>query len=140
MIAVMGAIGGLANCTHSKEFHLPHADKKARTWRPGWVGNVLLGSVAAVVVWGIYGPFALYDFFDPKPVEFHLTLTQLASSLLTGISGSRILTLESQKAIIEHQRDDEMVARRGLNETLKAARKKLRTYERASKSGSGKPA
>lgn len=97
LIAGLGAVGGIINCAISGEFKFPQFDREAKVWRPGWIGNLLVGAVAAVVVWGIYGPLASYDFLEPKPAQLHLTLAQLLSSLVIGLSGGKILTLMAEK-------------------------------------------
>lgn len=100
-LSVMGAIGGLVNCTLSGGFRLPHLDRRTKIWRPGWMGNVLLGTVAADLMWGVYNPAAFYELSARAPAELHLTLAQLLSSLLVGISGARILQNESRKPLLE---------------------------------------
>ena len=46
LIAGFGAIGGIVNCAISGEFNYPRFDAAAKVWRPGWIGNVLVGAVA----------------------------------------------------------------------------------------------
>jgi hypothetical protein len=116
----LGALGGLINCAISGEFHLPHTDKEAKIWRPGWVGNVLVGGVAAVVVWGIYGPLASFDLLGGQNLDPHLTLAQLFSSLVVGLGGGRILSLEAQKLILRSEKEAEKGAKIVLAETLRS--------------------
>jgi hypothetical protein len=66
-------------------------------WRPGWIGNVLVGAVASVVVWGIYGPLASVDLLTGEMAGVHLTVAQLLTSLVIGLSGGKILTLMAEK-------------------------------------------
>jgi hypothetical protein len=96
-VAGLGGIGGLANCLVSGELSLPHIDRNTKTWRPGWVGNVIVGAVAAVVVWGIYGPFSSFDIIKSDFTQVSITIAQLLSSLVIGFSGGRILTSISEK-------------------------------------------
>jgi hypothetical protein len=93
-----GALGGLATCAIEKEFGLPHFDKKTKTWRPGWLGNVLVGAIAAIAVWGMYGPLSTYDLAIGTGPRVTLTVSQLVTSILVGLSGGQILTLMAQKA------------------------------------------
>src|SRR2546430_9557680 len=58
LIAGCGAVGGIVNCAISGEFNYPRFDAAAKVWRPGLIGDVLVGAVASAVVWGIYGPLA----------------------------------------------------------------------------------
>ncbi len=85
------------NCAMSGEFTYPQFDKAAKVWRPGWFGNVLIGAVAAVVIWGIYGPLASFDVVHGSIEDSHLTIAQLLSSLVIGLSGGKILTLMAEK-------------------------------------------
>lgn len=49
-----GAFGGLANAFISGEgLLLPHWEKGI--WCPGFLGNSFVGSMAAIVSWGLYG-------------------------------------------------------------------------------------
>ena len=95
VIAGLGAIGGLVNCAIAGEFALPHIDREAKIWRPGWIGNVVVGAVAAPVIWGIYGPLAGHAINGTDKID--LTVAQLFVSVVIGIGGGRILTLEAQK-------------------------------------------
>jgi hypothetical protein len=97
LVSGLGAIGGIVNSAIAGEFVLPHFDKSAKVWRPGWVGNVLIGAIAAVVVWGVYGPAASYDLASNEKREIHLTVAQLISSLVVGLGGGHILTTMAQK-------------------------------------------
>ena len=116
-VAGAGALGGLANCALEKEFHLPHLWAKGKIWRPGWIGNVLVGAVAAIAVWGIYGPLASYDLAKGTGPEISLTVFQLASSIIAGLSGGKILTLMAQ-------RDAEKVAKDKFADMLKESLQK----------------
>jgi hypothetical protein len=95
VIAGLGALGGLVNCAVAGEFSLPHVDRDAKVWRPGWIGNVVAGAIAAPVIWGIYGPLAGRSITAPEPIE--ITLIQAFTSIVIGFGGGRILTLEAQK-------------------------------------------
>jgi hypothetical protein len=74
---------------------LPHIDREAKVWRPGWIGNVVAGAVAAPVIWGIYGPLASRSITSSEPIE--ITLIQAFTAIVIGLGGGRILTLEAQK-------------------------------------------
>ena len=120
LVAALGAFGGFVNGAISGEFRLPHLDRDAKVWKPGWLGNVLAGGVAAVVVWGIYGPLASFDLTGGQPPEAHFTLAQLLTSVVVGLGGGRILTLESQKLILKSEKDAERETKIALAESLKA--------------------
>ena len=97
LTAGLGAVGGFVNCLLSDEVHWPRFDKEARIWRPGVIGNIAVGAIAAVVVWGVYGPAASFDLVKDSPQQLSLTVGQLLSSLVIGLSGGKILTLIAQK-------------------------------------------
>src|SRR5438876_7039490 len=115
LVALFGAIGGLANCAIAGEFVLPHADRVNRIWRPGWVGNVVVGAVAAVFIWGTNGPLASHDILSSTIAEnAHLTLAQLLSSIVVGLGGGNILTQFAQK-------NAERVAKENLTRAVETA-------------------
>ncbi|MDO9149984.1 MAG: hypothetical protein Q8K07_19925 [Methylicorpusculum sp.] len=98
IVGTVGALGGLVNCAIAGEFVMPQRDAAKGIWRPGWVGNVLIGAVAALVVWAMYGPLASYDLATPdKTKPLTLTLSQLFVSVLIGLGGGNILTQLAQK-------------------------------------------
>lgn len=97
VVGILGLVGGITNCLLSGEFALPHSDSARKVWKPGWIANIVVGSVAAIVVWGVYGPAATYDLTQQGKPDFHLPVAQLVSSILVGISGAKILTTMAQK-------------------------------------------
>ena len=120
LIFVFGGVGGFANCllVGSDRFR-PGYDAQ-RNWLPGWSGSIVLGAIAAVVIWGVYGSSASYDLLGPEKFVPHLTLAQLLTSLVVGMGGSRILTLETQKLILRSQRDTEEQTKEQLINAAKA--------------------
>src|SRR5207237_2586435 len=116
LIAGCGAIGGIVNCAISGEFNYPRFDAAAKVWRPGWIGNVLVGAVASVVVWGIYGPLASYDLLTGEMTGVHLTVAQLLTSLVIGLSGGKILTLMAEKQAATISKDQLAAAEKALTE------------------------
>src|SRR5437867_12238807 len=93
LIAAFGALGGIVNSAISGEFNYPRLDPGAKVWRPGWIGNVLVGAVAALVVWGVYGPLASYDLVTGTRIELHLTVAHLLTSLGVGLGVGTFLIL-----------------------------------------------
>ena len=92
LVGLLGALGGLTNCFVAGELSPARRDPNTGVWRPGWIGNVLVGGVAAVLVWGIYGPSASVDIIRGNLRDVSLSIAQLFSSLGVGFSGGRILT------------------------------------------------
>ena len=113
LVAAVGALGGITNCAIAGEFVLPRRDPATGIWRPGWVGNVLVGAVAAIFVWGMNGPQALYDLFSTETQSIHFTVAQLVSSIAVGLGGGNILTQAAQKQA-------ERIAKDKLAEALQA--------------------
>lgn len=97
LIALLGAVGGIANSAISGEFVLPRFDRKRRTWRPGWIGNVVVGSIAAVVIGGMYGTLSQVVINNGEPVLPKLTISQLIGAVVVGLGGGNILTQLSQR-------------------------------------------
>ena len=117
IVALTGALGGLTNCLLAGEFTIPHSDVKRRVWNPGWISKILIGAIAAIVIWGAYGPAASYDLVSGQLGNFHLTVAQLVSSFLVGVSGAKILTTIAQK---EAERISKVDLAQTLNDILKA--------------------
>jgi len=97
LVASCGAVGGLVSCFHKDAVVLPKFDKRTKIWKPGAIGTVLIGAIAADLVWALYGPASGHDFVNAAPQAFSLTLSQLASSFVTGLAGGKILTLLAQQ-------------------------------------------
>lgn len=103
----VGAIGGLVNSLVSGSLQLPGVDHDARVYRPGWVGNVIVGGIAALVFWALYGPLAEAVIIGPgNPGSLpSTTLADLAGSLLTGLGGGRLLTAEVDRHALTKEND-----------------------------------
>ncbi len=108
VVFVSGGIGGIANALMSDNgFILPkkiHTQGGGGVWRPGFLGNVLIGGIAAVISWGLYGPFAAYPLLGGAapagagPVS--LTLSALVGAVLVGVGGARWLSNEVDKTLL----------------------------------------
>jgi hypothetical protein len=107
LVFVAGGVGGVVNALMSDNgFVLPKwADAKdGRIARPGFLGNVLIGGVAATISWGLYGPFAASPLIGGPPTTSEppvmLTLSALVGAVLVGIGGARWLTNEVDKTLL----------------------------------------
>ena len=89
IVAGAGALGGFGHGLVAGEFALPRFDSKRRVFKPGVVGDVLVGALAALVVWAVYGAAASYDV--NKSIDLPLPVAQLGMSIIVGISGAQIL-------------------------------------------------
>jgi hypothetical protein len=106
MVCACGAIGGFVNALLAGDLHLPHREENV--YSPGWIGNVVIGAVAALVVWGLYGPMAKVALIGQTApgVQVVFTFAELAGSIVTGIGGGRILSSEVQKKALARERDE----------------------------------
>jgi hypothetical protein len=99
-----GGLGGVVNALMSDNgFALPQNTPSAAggvVWRPGIVGNVVIGAVAALVSWGLYGSGAGMPIISALKVD--LTWAGFAGGVLVGIGGSRWLTAEVDKTLLKN--------------------------------------
>ncbi len=105
-VFLAGCLGGLVNAVLAGELQLPRVDPDARVYRPGWLGNVLIGGVAALVFWGLYGPMAsaviLGGTQTAAPVAV-LRVSELFGALVSGVGGGRLLTSEVEKKLLQKE-------------------------------------
>lgn len=128
-IFAAGCFGGLTNAAIAGEFHLPHKDAEARIFRPGWIGNVLVGGVAALVFWGLYGPMAAAVVIGteaPQAIHAVLRVSELFGALLTGVGGGRLLTAAVEKKISEREKSALNETKDSLAETVKKLTEEIR--------------
>lgn len=113
--AVVGAVGGLINALLDGDLKTPMRDEENGVWRPGWIGNVLVGLTAAVVFWALYGGIGEAVLIGASSAEIPpvWTVAELGGSLLAGIGGSKVLasalkihTLNSEKEDLNRTRED----------------------------------
>ncbi|MFA4966430.1 MAG: hypothetical protein WC709_12475 [Thermoleophilia bacterium] len=111
-VALAGAVGGVVNALLSDGgFRMPGRERatNATILRPGWIGNVLVGAVAAAVSWGLYGPLAAYYVAgtsealaaNTEPETIGLALSSLVGAVLIGVGGARWLTNEVDKNLLK---------------------------------------
>jgi len=105
IIALAGAVGGMANAllTDNGFIRWKAITVNDRTvWRPGFLGNVLLGAIAAFVSWGVYGRYAGVDVVGGGPgANVSETLGGIAGATLVGVGGARFLTSEVDKRMLQ---------------------------------------
>lgn len=112
-----GCLGGITNAAIADELKLPHRDPEAQIYRPGWIGNILVGGVAALVLWGLYGPMANAILIGSIPTSSPAPILHVAeffAGIVTGIGGGRVLSSEVDKRLLE-----------GKNKSLTVAKDKL---------------
>lgn len=117
VVALAGAFGGMCNALITDNgFVMPRSASVDgnRVIRPGVLGNILTGLVAASISWGLYGPLATEAIIKrprtvvqtgtdaPEPKSVTLTLFSLAGAVLVGIGGARWLTSEVDKSLLKN--------------------------------------
>lgn len=143
-IALGGAVGGVVNAfmSNNGRIALPHfevVDSK-RVYQPGVVVNIFIGAVAAVISWGLYGPFADRSIFDTHPAP--LTIAALAGALLVGIGGARWITNEADKHVLHAATSKALQAAGATSQATQAAQdtpwQALQIAEDVAKANEGK--
>jgi hypothetical protein len=102
LVFVAGALGGILNALITDNgFIFPTfatISNGMHIWRPGVLGNLIVGAIAAVVSWALYSPSAglpVGDFNAP------LTWAGFASAVLVGVGGARwLLSLPPRRKIL----------------------------------------
>lgn len=103
VVFVAGLIGGTINALISDNgFVLPK--RTDGILRPGWLGNALIGGVAASVSWSLYGPFAGVSIVattgERAATKGDLTLAAIGGAILVGVAGARWLSNEVDKSLL----------------------------------------
>lgn len=108
ILFLAGGIGGAINALMTDNgFIMPKWEDANgnKIWRPGVIGNVLIGAVAAIISWGLYGPFADFVFVGlsgPNPQkEPNLTVAAFVGAMLIGVGGARWLSNEVDKKLLK---------------------------------------
>ena len=113
LVLVAGAVGGAANALITDNgFLLPKSDPTAtggRVLRPGFLGNMFTGAIAALISWGLYGPLSAYIVVgtaaalqaNPATDKIGLTLAALVGAVLVGVGGARWLSNEVDKNLLK---------------------------------------
>ena len=111
-VLIAGAVGGAVNALMTDNGFLrpkmEKVDEKTSIFRPGYLGNILIGAVAAVVSWGLYGPLSPHYIIGTEqalaanalPEVVGLTLASLVGAIMVGIGGARWLTSEVDKNLL----------------------------------------
>jgi hypothetical protein len=98
-IAVAGAIGGIGNALISDNgFLFPKTDQVGGggILRPGFLGNIAIGAMAAVISWALYGSTGTKTLTDTVSP----TVAALGGAMLIGVGGARWLTNEVDKSLL----------------------------------------
>ena len=128
-VAIAGALGGAfaSLSSEDKGFVWPRkvTESSKTVWRPGWIGLVLVGALAAGVSYALYGPIAGVNAIGgPDPTEgtpdnqFGITFGALFAALLVGMGGSKYLASQVDKVLLQ---ETAAKAASGQSDTGKAA-------------------
>lgn len=105
IVLLSGALGGVINALVTDNgFVRPREEtvENVIIVRPGFLGNILLGMVAAFVSWGLYGAYSGAMIYGaaggPAPVE--VTVSAVAGAVLIGMGGARWLTNEIDNKLL----------------------------------------
>ncbi len=104
-VCLAGAIGGAVNALMTDNgFILPQYEDAdgVKIWRPGVIGNILIGSVAALISWGLYGPFGDFILL-PKPTaeQPEIKVAAFVGAILVGVAGAKWLSNEVDKKLLK---------------------------------------
>lgn len=107
IILLSGAFGGIINAIVSDNgFIRPREETvdNITIVRPGFLGNILLGAVAAFISWGLYGAYSaviVYIAGTGLGTEgISISVSTIAGAILIGIGGARWLTNEVDKTLL----------------------------------------
>jgi len=107
VILLSGAVGGIVNAIITDNGFIKPREEvidKVVIIRPGIAGNVLLGSIAAFISWGLYGAYSganIYGAIAGQDAMVSLSLSATAGAILIGIGGARWLTNETDKKLLK---------------------------------------
>jgi len=116
VICGCGAAGGVLNALLSEDRGLawPQQVKVGdrRVWRPGFLGNIIVGAFTAGLFWMLYGPYAdsavigsTAESVVGRALEaqgkYGETLAGLAGAVFSGIAGARLLTATVDKKFFQ---------------------------------------
>ena len=110
VVVIAGALGGVVNAYLTDNgFIKPKnaTEKGVEILRPGVVGNVLIGVVAALVTWGLLSQYSVMVLVSGSPATnpptppADLTLGTVIGALLAGIGGAKVLTTIVDKRLVQ---------------------------------------
>ena len=118
VVFISGGLGGVVNAAMTDNgFLLPKSESTSSgttLLRPGYLGNVLVGAVAAVISWGLYGPLSAFAIVgtaealkaNVSPDKIGLSLASFVGALLVGAGGARWLSSEVDKNLLRAAASD----------------------------------
>jgi len=64
--------------------------------RLGFIGNMIIGGFAALMIGGLYGPLSAMEIAG-SAARMHMSFSSLAAAILTGAAGARVFSQEIEK-------------------------------------------
>jgi hypothetical protein len=107
LVVFGGLVGGFANALISDNgFPLPRTETTAkgeRILRPGFLGNLFFGALAALVTWGLYGPIANVELYTSgtQATALSLTVASFVGAIVSGAGGARVISGEIDKRLLQ---------------------------------------
>jgi hypothetical protein len=106
MVFLAGCLGGVTTSLIAGGLQRPRFDSGADVYRPGWLGTCVVGGIAALTFWGLYGPLTntvlLGGAADSGSTPV-LKVGELFGSLITGMGGGRLLVSEVDRQGLKNQ-------------------------------------
>lgn len=103
LISMAGMFGGVVNALLTdNKFIMPQL--KNGILCPGFLSNVLIGTVSALLSWALYGSGASIELVKATATtrqDISLTLPALAGAFLVGMAGTKWLTNEVDKRLLK---------------------------------------
>jgi hypothetical protein len=117
VIAFCGALGGFMNAfIGDSSLHLPRMEEGV--WRPGYIGVVFVGVVAAIAAWLTTQPGSFSVSLGPSP-GVTLRLSELSTAIVVGFGGARWFKAELDTTI--YRRAAAVAANKSANRESAAA-------------------
>lgn len=101
IIFLAGGLGGVVNALmYGEGLLLPHW--KNGIWCPGFIGNAFIGSIAALISWGLNGSGSniILGVVSSNDSKVPLTIGAFTGAILVGIGGTRWLSNEIDKKLL----------------------------------------
>ncbi len=110
-LAVAGSVGGFLNAYFAYQgfvlWRKENLQGGGTIWMPGFLGNVVVGAITAIVLAALYSPLGAVKFAGSSgSTDYDITLASLAGAVLSGLGGSRLLTQEVDRrydALVKEQ-------------------------------------
>jgi hypothetical protein len=101
LIATAGGLGGVVNALLTDNgFALPQY--RHGIWCPGVIGNIIVGTFAALSSWAFYGSGAGVELGQTtERMLVSLRLSALAGAFLVGVVGAKWITSETDKQLLK---------------------------------------